>query len=60
MCAYSATFSFFLFEDDIFSSGIQAKTMKPKSRSSQAAPEPRSEQKVANVFDDPLNAFAGQ
>nr|KAF6456804.1 hypothetical protein HJG63_011461 [Rousettus aegyptiacus] len=46
--------------DDIFSSGIQAKTMKPKSRSSQAAPEPRSEQKVANVFDDPLNAFAGQ
>ncbi|XP_011353733.1 WASH complex subunit 2A-like isoform X8 [Pteropus vampyrus] len=46
--------------DDIFSSGVQAKTTKPKSRSSQAAPEPRSEQKVANIFDDPLNAFAGQ
>ncbi|KAM7073363.1 WASH complex subunit 2-like isoform 2-T2 [Molossus nigricans] len=46
--------------DDIFSSGIQAKTTKPKSRSSQAAPEPRSEQKVANIFDDPLNAFGGQ
>ncbi|XP_054584604.1 WASH complex subunit 2A isoform X3 [Eptesicus fuscus] len=45
--------------DDIFS-GIQAKTTKPKSRSSQAAPEPRSEQKVANIFDDPLNAFGGQ
>uniref|UniRef100_A0A671G563 FAM21/CAPZIP domain-containing protein n=1 Tax=Rhinolophus ferrumequinum TaxID=59479 RepID=A0A671G563_RHIFE len=46
--------------DDIFSSGVQAKTAKPKSRSSQAAPELRSEQKVANVFDDPLNAFGGQ
>uniref|UniRef100_A0A8C9KGK6 FAM21/CAPZIP domain-containing protein n=1 Tax=Panthera tigris altaica TaxID=74533 RepID=A0A8C9KGK6_PANTA len=46
--------------DDIFSSGIQAKTTKPKSRSSQAAPEPRSEQKVSNIFDDPLNAFGGQ
>lgn len=46
--------------DDIFSSGIQAKTTKPKSRSSQAAPEPRNEQKVANIFDDPLNAFGGQ
>nr|XP_019571726.1 PREDICTED: WASH complex subunit FAM21C isoform X2 [Rhinolophus sinicus] len=46
--------------DDIFSSGVQAKTAKPKSRSSQAIPEPRSEQKVANVFDDPLNAFGGQ
>lgn len=45
--------------DDIFS-GIQAKTAKPKSRSSQAAPEPRSEQKTANIFDDPLNAFGGQ
>ncbi|XP_036211820.1 WASH complex subunit 2A-like isoform X6 [Myotis myotis] len=45
--------------DDIFS-GVQAKTTKPKSRSSQAAPEPRSEQKVANIFDDPLNAFGGQ
>ncbi|XP_027442996.1 WASH complex subunit 2A isoform X3 [Zalophus californianus] len=46
--------------DDIFSCGIQAKTTKPKSRSSQAAPEPRSEQKVSNIFDDPLNAFGGQ
>ncbi|XP_036317032.1 WASH complex subunit 2-like isoform X4 [Pipistrellus kuhlii] len=45
--------------DDIFS-GVQAKPAKPKSRSSQAAPEPRSEQKVANIFDDPLNAFGGQ
>ncbi|XP_032693486.1 WASH complex subunit 2A isoform X2 [Lontra canadensis] len=46
--------------DDIFSSGIQAKTTKPKSRSSQAAPESRSEPKVSNIFDDPLNAFGGQ
>ncbi|XP_035123523.1 WASH complex subunit 2A isoform X28 [Callithrix jacchus] len=46
--------------DDIFSSGIQAKTTKPKSRSAQAAPEPRSEHKVSNIFDDPLNAFGGQ
>ncbi|KAK2098308.1 WASH complex subunit 2C [Saguinus oedipus] len=46
--------------DDIFSSGIQAKTTKPKSRSAQAAPEPRSEPKVSNIFDDPLNAFGGQ
>ncbi|XP_058398861.1 WASH complex subunit 2A-like isoform X5 [Diceros bicornis minor] len=46
--------------DDIFSSGIQAKTTKPKSRSSQAAPEPTSEQKVSNIFDDPLNALGGQ
>ncbi|KAF6109641.1 hypothetical protein HJG60_010881 [Phyllostomus discolor] len=45
--------------DDIFSSGIQAKTTKPKSQSSQAGPKPRSEQKVANIFDDPLNAFGG-
>ncbi|XP_006147754.2 WASH complex subunit 2C isoform X2 [Tupaia chinensis] len=45
--------------DDIFSSGIQAKTTKPKSRSAQAA-EPRSEHKVSNIFDDPLNAFGGQ
>ncbi|KAM5323578.1 WASH complex subunit 2C isoform 3-T3 [Glossophaga mutica] len=45
--------------DDIFSSGIQAKTTKPKSRSSQAGPKPRSEQNVANIFDDPLNAFGG-
>ncbi|XP_039333742.1 WASH complex subunit 2A isoform X5 [Saimiri boliviensis] len=46
--------------DDIFSSGIQAKTTKPKSRSAQAAPEPRSEHKASNIFDDPLNAFGGQ
>nr|XP_024108748.2 WASH complex subunit 2 isoform X12 [Pongo abelii] len=46
--------------DDIFSSGIQAKTAKPKSRSAQAAPEPRFEHKVSNIFDDPLNAFGGQ
>ncbi|XP_008053412.1 WASH complex subunit 2A-like isoform X2 [Carlito syrichta] len=46
--------------DDIFSSGTQAKTTKPKSRSAQAAPEPRSEHKVSNIFDDPLNAFGGQ
>ncbi|XP_053523350.1 WASH complex subunit 2A isoform X3 [Artibeus jamaicensis] len=45
--------------DDIFSSGIQAKTTKPKNRSSQAEPKPRSEQKVVNIFDDPLNAFGG-
>uniref|UniRef100_A0A2K6PRS7 FAM21/CAPZIP domain-containing protein n=1 Tax=Rhinopithecus roxellana TaxID=61622 RepID=A0A2K6PRS7_RHIRO len=46
--------------DDIFSSGIQAKTTKPKSRSAQATPEPRSEHEVSNIFDDPLNAFGGQ
>ncbi|XP_066204294.1 LOW QUALITY PROTEIN: WASH complex subunit 2A [Saccopteryx leptura] len=46
--------------DDIFSSGVQAKTTKPKSWSLEAAPESRSEQKVANIFDDPLNAFGGQ
>ncbi|XP_054515490.2 WASH complex subunit 2A isoform X21 [Pan troglodytes] len=46
--------------DDIFSSGIQAKTTKPKSQSAQAAPEPRFEHKVSNIFDDPLNAFGGQ
>ncbi|XP_020015698.2 WASH complex subunit 2 isoform X15 [Castor canadensis] len=45
--------------DDIFS-GLQAKTTKPKSRSAQAAPEARSEHKVSNIFDDPLNAFGGQ
>ncbi|XP_053438399.1 WASH complex subunit 2A-like isoform X2 [Nycticebus coucang] len=46
--------------DDIFSSGVQVKTSKPKSRSTQAAPEPRSEHKVSDIFDDPLNAFGGQ
>ncbi|KAK2493713.1 hypothetical protein MC885_020504 [Smutsia gigantea] len=46
--------------DDIFSSGVQAKTTKLKSRSSQAVPELKSEQKASNIFDDPLNAFGGQ
>ncbi|KAM8774374.1 WASH complex subunit 2A isoform 1-T1 [Rhynchonycteris naso] len=46
--------------DDIFSSGVQAKTTKPKSQYLEEAPEPRSEQKVPNIFDDPLNAFGGQ
>ncbi|XP_049711493.1 WASH complex subunit 2-like isoform X5 [Elephas maximus indicus] len=46
--------------DDIFSSGTQAKTTKPKSQSAQAVPEPRSEHKVSNIFDDPLNASGGQ
>ena len=46
--------------DDIFSSGIEAKTTKPKTQSSQTVPESRSEQKVSNIFDDPLNAFGGQ
>lgn len=46
--------------DDIFSSGLQTKTTKPKSQSTQAAPEPRSEHKVSNIFDDPLNAFGSQ
>uniref|UniRef100_A0A8D2AHS0 FAM21/CAPZIP domain-containing protein n=1 Tax=Sciurus vulgaris TaxID=55149 RepID=A0A8D2AHS0_SCIVU len=46
--------------DDIFSSGLQAKTTKPKIQSAQAAPEPRREHKGSNIFDDPLNAFGGQ
>ncbi|KAF4019018.1 hypothetical protein G4228_010470 [Cervus hanglu yarkandensis] len=46
--------------DDIFSSGIQTKTTKSKSRSSQTVTESRSGQKVSNIFDDPLNAFGGQ
>ncbi|KAI5216980.1 Wash Complex Subunit 2D [Manis pentadactyla] len=46
--------------DDICSSGVQAKKTKPKSRSSQAVPELKSEQKVSDIFDDPLNAFGGQ
>ncbi|XP_055986391.1 WASH complex subunit 2A isoform X2 [Sorex fumeus] len=46
--------------DDIFSPGVQSKTTKTKSQSSQAAPEASSEQKVSNIFDDPLNAFGGQ
>ncbi|XP_051011104.1 WASH complex subunit 2C isoform X1 [Acomys russatus] len=43
--------------DDIFSSGLQAKPSKPKSQSAEAASELRSEHKVSNIFDDPLNAF---
>lgn len=46
--------------DDIFSSGLQTKTTKPKKQPAQTAPEPRSEHKVSNIFDDPLNAFGGQ
>ncbi|XP_055460156.1 WASH complex subunit 2C isoform X6 [Psammomys obesus] len=46
--------------DDIFSSGLQAKTSKPKSQSAEAASELRSEHKVSNIFDDPLNAFGNQ
>ncbi|KAM5236498.1 WASH complex subunit 2A-like [Ctenodactylus gundi] len=46
--------------DDIFSSGLQTKTTKPKSRPAQAAPEPRSDPKVSSIFEDPLNAFGGQ
>ncbi|XP_040098762.1 WASH complex subunit 2-like isoform X2 [Oryx dammah] len=46
--------------DDIFSSGIQTKTTKSKSGSSQTVTESRSGQKVSNIFDDPLNAFGGQ
>ncbi|XP_076980695.1 WASH complex subunit 2A isoform X3 [Tamandua tetradactyla] len=46
--------------DDIFSSGTQAKTTKPKSRSAQIASEQSSEHKVSSIFEDPLNAFGGQ
>uniref|UniRef100_A0A8C6DZG9 FAM21/CAPZIP domain-containing protein n=1 Tax=Moschus moschiferus TaxID=68415 RepID=A0A8C6DZG9_MOSMO len=46
--------------DDIFSSGIQTKTTKSKSQSSQTVTQSRSGQKVSNIFDDPLNAFGGQ
>lgn len=46
--------------DDIFSSGLQAKASKPKSQSAEAASELRSEHKVSNIFDDPLNAFGSQ
>ncbi|XP_035753178.1 WASH complex subunit 2C isoform X1 [Egretta garzetta] len=45
--------------DDIFSSS-QVKTPTPKSRSSQAASEAKSESKTLSTFDDPLNAFGGQ
>ncbi|KAM9610408.1 WASH complex subunit 2-like isoform 6-T6 [Morphnus guianensis] len=45
--------------DDIFSSS-QVKISTPKSRSSQAASEAKSESKTLSTFDDPLNAFGGQ
>ncbi|XP_068053636.1 WASH complex subunit 2C isoform X2 [Anomalospiza imberbis] len=45
--------------DDIFSSN-QVKIPAPKTRSSQAASEPKSESKILSTFDDPLNAFGGQ
>ncbi|KAM7102675.1 WASH complex subunit 2C isoform 5-T6 [Ciconia maguari] len=44
--------------DDIFSSS-QVKIPTPKSRSSQAASEGKSESKTLSTFDDPLNAFGG-
>ncbi|KAM6067423.1 WASH complex subunit 2A-like isoform 1-T1 [Chlamydotis macqueenii] len=45
--------------DDIFSSS-QVKIPTPKSRSSQAASEAKSESKSLSTFDDPLNASGGQ
>ncbi|XP_041271335.1 WASH complex subunit 2A-like isoform X3 [Onychostruthus taczanowskii] len=45
--------------DDIFSSS-QVKIPTPKTRSSQAASEPKSESKILSTFDDPLNAFGDQ
>ncbi|KAM9282389.1 WASH complex subunit 2-like isoform 3-T3 [Cariama cristata] len=45
--------------DDIFSSS-QVKIPTPKSRSSQAASEAKSESKTLSTFDDPLNAFGRQ
>ncbi|XP_042652353.1 WASH complex subunit 2 isoform X3 [Tyto alba] len=45
--------------DDIFSSK-QVKVPTPKSRSSQAASEAKSESKTLSTFDDPLNAFGSQ
>ncbi|XP_055576137.1 WASH complex subunit 2A isoform X3 [Falco cherrug] len=45
--------------DDIFSSS-QVKIPTPKSRSSQAGSEAKSESKTLSTFDDPLNAFGGQ
>ncbi|XP_066047382.1 WASH complex subunit 2C isoform X2 [Chamaea fasciata] len=45
--------------DDIFSSS-QVKIPIPKTRSSQAASEAKSESKILSTFDDPLNAFGGQ
>ncbi|XP_062352820.1 WASH complex subunit 2A-like isoform X2 [Cinclus cinclus] len=45
--------------DDIFSSS-QVKIPTPKTRSSQATSEAKSESKILSTFDDPLNAFGGQ
>ncbi|RMC11591.1 hypothetical protein DUI87_11712 [Hirundo rustica rustica] len=45
--------------DDIFSSS-QVKIPTPKTRSSQAASDAKSESKILSTFDDPLNAFGGQ
>lgn len=45
--------------DDIFSSS-QVKIPTPKTRSSQATSEAKSESKIMSTFDDPLNAFGGQ
>ncbi|XP_032921669.1 WASH complex subunit 2-like isoform X2 [Catharus ustulatus] len=45
--------------DDIFSSS-QVKISTPKTRSSQATSEAKSESKILSTFDDPLNAFGGQ
>ncbi|XP_028719861.1 WASH complex subunit 2C isoform X7 [Peromyscus leucopus] len=46
--------------DDIFSSGLQAKMSKPKSQSAEVTSELRSDHKMSNIFDDPLNAFGSQ
>ncbi|XP_038174045.1 WASH complex subunit 2C isoform X9 [Arvicola amphibius] len=46
--------------DDIFSSGLQAKKSKPKSQSAEGTSDLRSDHKVSNIFDDPLNAFGSQ
>lgn len=53
-------FFFFLFKDDIFSTGLQAKKSKPKSQSAEGTSDLRSDHKVSNIFDDPLNAFGSQ
>uniref|UniRef100_A0A8C4JYP5 WASH complex subunit 2A-like n=1 Tax=Dromaius novaehollandiae TaxID=8790 RepID=A0A8C4JYP5_DRONO len=45
--------------DDIFSSS-PVKIPTPKSRSSQATLDVKSESKALSTFDDPLNAFGGQ
>ncbi|KAK7826341.1 hypothetical protein U0070_021355 [Myodes glareolus] len=46
--------------DDIFSTGLQAKKSKPKSQSAEGTSDLRSDHKVSNIFDDPLNAFGSQ